>query len=64
MQRRYLSQEDQDLVNRWRPILVGFYSSLALFTILASSFNPAKVSDTVEARTSQPNLIHQANMKR
>ena len=64
MQRRYLSQEDRDLVNRWRIIVVGIYSSLMLVVILLTWLNPAKDGATVEARTSPPDLIQQANMKR
>jgi hypothetical protein len=63
MQRRYLNEADQNLVNRWRLILVGLYSSLALVTILLASLNPAKEGATVTVRTSPPDLI-QANLKR
>ena len=64
MQRRYLNRDDQDLVNRWRFVLSGFYVSLALLTILAASFKPAKEDDTLGARTSAAHLIQQANIKR
>jgi hypothetical protein len=63
MQRQYLNQKDQDLVNRWRLILVGLYSSLALLTILAASFQPVKEGTTVSARTSAPDLVQHVNLK-
>jgi hypothetical protein len=43
---------------------VGIYSSLMLVVILLTWLNPAKDGATVEARTSRPDLIQQANMKR
>jgi hypothetical protein len=64
MQRRYLSQADQDLVNRWRLILVGLYASLALATVVLASLNPVKEGATVATRTSSPDLIQQVNLKR
>ncbi len=42
MQRRNLSEQDQRFVNRWRLIVIGVYSSLALITLLSTTANPVK----------------------
>jgi len=61
MQRRYLSPEDRSLVNRWRLILVGLYSSLAVMTLVLATANPVK--DTVTAWVTSSGVANAADLR-
>ncbi len=64
MQRIYLSAPEQKLINRWRLIVIGFYSVIVFATVVLVALQPARNRGTLEARMNPPERSQPVNLSR